>query len=236
MQKLFVLLRQGNIDEVKRIITNKPELLSSVSGPKPKKDHGQSLLQVAFKTGELDIAEYLIEAGIDVNFMEVKDDDPGVRAPVLFDAITAVLMSLCLGKYRTQEEVAQKFKESDRALNLMRKMILLGADVNKRTSNEMNAINWSLHHAENIMDSPSVYPYSQEKVREQLSLILDCLIENGADYMEWLEEGYYPEPCPGPSIRSVFWCELESIEVKNEKYMSMREFLHNYFDKKNMRI
>lgn len=152
MQKLFVLLRQGNIDEVKRIITNKPELLSSVSGPKPKKDHGQSLLQVTFKAGELDIAEYLIEAGIDVNFMEEKDDDPGVRAPVLFDAITAVLMSLCVGEYRTQEEVTQKFKESDRALNLMRKMILLGADVNKRTSNEMNAINWSLHHAENIMD------------------------------------------------------------------------------------
>lgn len=236
MQKLFVLLRQGNIDEVKRIITNKPELLSSVSGPKPKKDHGQSLLQVAFKAGKLDIAEYLIEAGIDVNFMEEKDDDPGVRAPVLFDAITAVLMSLCVGEYRTQEEVAQKFKESDRALNLMRKMILLGADVNKRTSNEMNAINWSLHHAENIMDSPNGYPYSQEKVREQLSLILDCLIENGADYKEWLEEGYYPEPCPGPSIRNVFWCELESIEVKNEKYMSMREFLHNYFGKKNMRI
>ena len=87
-------------------------------------------------------------------------------------------------------------------------MILLGADVNKRTSNEINAINWSLHHAENIMDSPNGYPYSQEKVREQLSLILDCLIENGADYKEWLEEGYYPEPCPGPSIRNVFWCEL----------------------------
>lgn len=104
MQKLFTLLRQGNFDEFKKIITNKPELLNSVSGPKPKKDHGHSLLQVAFKTGKLDIADFLIESGIDINFMEAEDDDSGVRAPVLFDAITAVLMSLCVNKYSSKEQ------------------------------------------------------------------------------------------------------------------------------------
>ena len=220
MQKLFTLLRQGNFDELKRIITNKPELLNSVSGPKPKKDHGQSLLQVAFKAGKFDIADFLIESGIDVNFMEAEDDDSGVRAPVLFDAITAVLMSLCVNKYSSKEEVEGKFTESDRALLLMKKMISLGADVTKRTSN--------------IMDSPSAYPYSQEKVREQLTLILDCLFENGADYMEWLEEGYYPEPCPGPSVKDTFWCDLELVKVKNERYMSMREYLHSYFSDRNI--
>lgn len=234
MQKLFTLLRQGNFDELKRIITNKPELLSSVSGPKPKKDHGQSLLQVAFKTGKLDIADFLIESGIDVNFMEAEDDDSGVRAPVLFDAITAVLMSLCVNKYSSKEEVEGKFTESDRALLLMKKMISLGADVTKRTSNNMTAVNWALHHATNIMDSPSAYPYSQEKVREQLTLILDCLFENGADYMEWLEEGYYPEPCPGPSVKDTFWCDLELVKVKNERYLSMREYLHSYFSGRNI--
>lgn len=32
MQKLFVLLRQGNIDEVKRLISKKPELRHGLTG------------------------------------------------------------------------------------------------------------------------------------------------------------------------------------------------------------
>lgn len=68
MQKLFVLLRQGNIEEVKRLIEMKPQLLNSVSGPRPKKDHGQSLLQVALKSGHFDIADYLIDKGIVIWF------------------------------------------------------------------------------------------------------------------------------------------------------------------------
>ena len=86
MKKLFVLIRQGNLEEVKNIIEKRPDLLNCIAGPQPKKDHGQSLLQVAFKTGKLDIADYLIEKGIDVDFMEAEDDDPGLRVPVLFDA------------------------------------------------------------------------------------------------------------------------------------------------------
>lgn len=74
----------------------------------------------------MEIAEYLIEAGADVNFMEAEDDDPGLRAPVLFDAI-----------------------------------------------------NWSIHSADNIMCSPGAYPFSQDVVRKQLQCILDCLIDMG---------------------------------------------------------
>jgi|GEM_PF-310482 len=236
MQKLFVLLRQDNFKEFKKIISDKPELIESISGPKPKKDHGQSLLQVALKTGKLDFAEYLIKAGIDVNYMEPEDDDPGVRAPVLFDAITAVLMSLCVTEHDGLRERIAKFRKSDHALALMKKMIDMGADVTKRTSNNLSAVNWALHHASNVMDRPDVYTYSQEKVRKQLTSILDCLFENGVDCTVWLEEGYYPEPCPGASVRETFWCDLEAVKVKNERYMSMREYLHKYFEKKKMTI
>lgn len=235
MKKLFVLLRQGNLDEVKRIISDKPELLNCVAGPTPKKDHGQSLLQVALKSGNFEIAEYLIDAGIDVNFMEGEDDDPGLRAPVLFDAITAAIDSLCIGQYRTQEEATRKFMESDRALSLMKKIILKGADVNRKTSNGMNAINWSLHHA-GLMGRPSAYPNSQEKVREQLTSVLDFLIENGADYNAWLDGGYYPEPSPGPSIRRLFWGELEFEAINNEEYEQMKLFLQNYFDSRSIEV
>lgn len=57
MKKLFTVIRQGKLDEVKNIIERKPELVNCVSGALPKKDHGQSPLQVAFKTGRYEIAD-----------------------------------------------------------------------------------------------------------------------------------------------------------------------------------
>lgn len=65
MKKLFTVIRQGNPDEVKRIIEKKPELVNCVSRALPKKDHGQSPPQVALKTGKYEIADYLIEHGAD---------------------------------------------------------------------------------------------------------------------------------------------------------------------------
>lgn len=95
MKKLFTAIRQGKLDEVKSMIEKKPELVNCVSGALPKKDHGQSPLQVAFKTGQYEIADFLIEHGADINFMETEDDDPGLRVPVLFDAINSTITSLC---------------------------------------------------------------------------------------------------------------------------------------------
>ena len=164
MKKLFVLLRQGNLEEVKKIIETKPELLNCVAGPQPKKDHGQSLLQVALKSGNFDIADYLIDKGIDVDFMEAEDDDPGIRAPVLFDAISATIDSLCINQFAAQQEVRKKFDRSDRALVLLNKIIANGADVNKRSSNGLSALNWSLHHAEQIMKRANLWSYKQMRL------------------------------------------------------------------------
>ena len=235
MKKLFVLLRQGNLEEVKKIIEAKPELLNCVAGPQPKKDHGQSLLQVALKSGNFDIADYLIDKGIDVDFMEAEDDDPGIRAPVLFDAISATIDSLCINQFAAQQEVRKKFDRSDRALVLLNKIIANGADVNKRSSNGLSALNWSLHHAEQIMKRANLYPFSQEKVREQLECIFDLLIKNGADYKTWLEEGSYPEPCPGPTIKTVY-IDKENPEsgINYEAVREMRNFLQVYFQNKGL--
>ncbi len=220
MKKLFALLRQGNIEEVKRMITAKPELLDSVSGPLPKKDHGQSLLQVALKSGNLGIADYLIDAGINVDFMEEEDDDPGLRAPVLFDAITAVTDSLCMNQFASQEDIENKFMRSDKAVDLLQKILSNGADVNKRASNGQSALNWSLHHAENIMKNRKAYPFSQEKIREHLGIILDLLIDSGADLAVWRKEGTYPEPYPGPSAQ-VLYLEAEKRQRPTNEFAGL---------------
>ena len=233
MQKLFVLLRQGNIEEVKRIIEMKPQLLNSISGPNPKKDRGQSLLQVALKSGHFDIAEYLIDKGIDVDFMEEEDDDPGIRVPVLFDAIMASIDSLCINQFASQDVIKERFRDSDMALKLLSRIISSGADVNKRSSNGMNAMNWALHHAEQIMRNPEAYPFSQEKVREQLTRILDLLIDHGTDLKSWQNEGTYPEPSPGTSAQLLYFAEEDPHSgINYDAVREMRNYIRSYFENK----
>ena len=237
MKKLFVLLRQGKLEEIRSIIDKRPDLLNCIAGPQPKKDHGQSLLQVALKTGNLDIADYLIEKGIDVDFMEAEDDDPGLRAPVLFDAITAIIDVLCINQFATQKEVQNRFDKSDKALELLKKLIIKGADINKRASHGLSALNWSLHHANQIMKNESIYPFSQEKVREQLGLIMDLLVDNGVDYEAWLAEGLYPKPCPGPSIKTLYFDnENPEMGIDYKAVQHMRSFLQAYFQKKGIKL
>lgn len=65
MKKLFKAIRQGDSNEVVAILAKNPEAISSISSPPPKKDIGQSPLQVAVKIGEFDIAYYLMEQGAD---------------------------------------------------------------------------------------------------------------------------------------------------------------------------
>ena len=217
MKKLFTAIRQGNLDEVKSILEKKFELVNCVSGALPKKDHGQSPLQVALKTGKYEIADYLISHGADVNFMEEEDDDPGLRAPVLFDAINATITSLC---YR-------RIDESDIAFDYVKLLIEKGADVNKLASNGYDSINWSINTAELLFERSSIYPDVQEKVREQLARILDLLIENGADYVAWANRGHYPEPYPGPSNKSMYIDDfIPGDETDIDKNSNMRLFIY----------
>lgn len=230
MKKLFTYVRQGNLEEVKRMITAKPKLLDCVAGPLPKKDHGQSLLQVALKSGNFDIADYLIDKGINVDFIEKEDDDAGLRAPVLFDAISAAIGSLCINQFSKPQEIRIKFERSDRALALLQKILLKGAGTDKRSSNGISALSWSLLEAEKIMRNRDAYPFSQEKVREQLKCIFDLLLEYGADYKTWAEEGLYTAPCPGPSIRSIYFDEERSeLGIDYGTVREMRFFLQSYF-------
>ncbi|MBQ9233799.1 MAG: ankyrin repeat domain-containing protein [Lachnospiraceae bacterium] len=225
MKKLFTMIRQGNFEEVQAIINKNPSLVNCVAGSTPKKDHGQSPLQVALKIGQIEIADYLIDCGADVNFMEAEDDDPGLRAPVLFDGITATIVSLCYGK----------FDVSDKALLILEKMIAKGADVNSFTSNGLGTINWAISNAEQIIQHPNLYIRSQDKAREKLVSVLDLLINNGADYIAWANRGYYPEPCPGPTSRSLF---IDPILPENEFDISriaiLRDFLQEYFKSRNI--
>ncbi|MCR5824125.1 MAG: ankyrin repeat domain-containing protein [Lachnospiraceae bacterium] len=221
MTKLFKAIRHADLEEIKRIIEKKPEAVNSVAGTTPKKDHGQSPLQVALKTGHIEIADYLIDHGADVNFCEEEDDDPGLRVPVIFDAITATIDSLC---YR-------EFDISDQALILLEKLIDKGANVNAFTSHGLGTINWAILRAQNIMAYPDLYVNVQKEVRNKLAGVLDLLIKNDVDVDAWAERGYYPEPHPEPASRVLLLEEEDPKSGLNyEKVKALREFLRNYFE------
>lgn len=63
MKKFFQAIRQGDLATVRELLEKKPELISDTAKQPPKKDDGQSPLQVALKAGKFDIAEYLLDMG-----------------------------------------------------------------------------------------------------------------------------------------------------------------------------
>ena len=61
MKKLFKAIRDKDLELVRLLIDSKPELVNCTAKQPPKKDDGQSPLQVALKTGAFDIADYFLD-------------------------------------------------------------------------------------------------------------------------------------------------------------------------------
>jgi ankyrin repeat protein len=72
----FKAVSDGDLKKVSELLDNNPEYLTICNVAPPKKDDGQSGLQVAFKTGRFENARLLIEKGADTNFMLSKNADP----------------------------------------------------------------------------------------------------------------------------------------------------------------
>lgn len=217
MKKLFKAIRQEKLEEVKSIIEKNPELVNCVVTPPPKKDNGQSPLQVAIKISALEIIDYLIESGADVNFMEAEDNDPGLRCPVLHDAIRMVLMSLC---YR-------KFDVSDKGIEVVEELLKRGADPNKRASNGFDALNMAISDAEYVLDD-KIYSDAWDKAEQQIIKLFDLLIEYGADFKGWALRGHYPEPYTGETNKSRYLDDFipsediaQEITIRGEKITSV---------------
>lgn len=136
MKKLFKAIRNKDIELVKLLINANPELVNCTAKQPPKKDDGQSPLQVALKTGAFDIADLLIDNGADLNFIEDETCCNTWRAPVIHDAINAAVMS---SRWNTNNQYTgfKIFSTEENAINarkVLEKMLQLGSDVNKLDS------------------------------------------------------------------------------------------------------
>ena len=210
MKKLFVAIRKNDFDTVKHLIKKKPELIECVAKQPPKKDDGQSPLQVSLKTGKLDIADYLIELGADINFIESESCNEW-KAPVIHDAINAAVMC---SRWNVNSELYGGIKvfhskaEADRAFQTLQKIVDLGADVNAVDSYGNSCLCRASLQARQILPS---FNYTEKKLSDDriltkeletdLTRIFDLLFEYGAniDYIVpnfgySLKEMYKDEP------------------------------------------
>lgn len=197
MKKLFKAIRQSNLDEVKVIIAKNPEAISSIAVPPPKKDIGQSPLQVAVKIEAFDIAYYLMEQGADVNFMEAEAEGVTMWMPILHDAIRTMFQSLCY----------KDIKSSQKMLELVKELLKRGADPNKQAFNTFAALDECVAVAHNILDNQTAYPAVQDITEKQLEAALDLLLEHGADFNGWANHGHYAGE--GETNRELFLDEFK---------------------------
>ena len=206
MKKLFLAIRHGELETVKQLIEKNPELVNCTAQQPPKKDDGQSPLQVALKTGNFEIADYLIDQNANLNFMEAEACCNRWRAPVLHDAVIAAVMC---SQWNTNDKyqglrVFSTESQAAQAYAVLEKMLDRGADVNAVDSFGYSVLFRFCIQAEQILPRwiPGEHREAEDRVftetlREDLKRILKLLKQAGADPA-------YQAPVLGKSVLSYY--------------------------------
>ena len=123
MKKLFTSIKNKDLTNVKSILEDKPSLITAVSTGAPKKDVGQSPLQIALKSSSTEIVNYLLDKGADVNFIESEEIQTW-RCPAIHDAINRAIMSSRWNVNHSNElEVFNTEKAANEAFDILKRII-----------------------------------------------------------------------------------------------------------------
>lgn len=213
MKKLFTAIKASDLEAVRQIIEKKPALVNCVAKQPPKKDDGQSPLQVALKTGNCAIAYYLLDMGADVSFIEDESCCNAWRAPVLHDAINCAVMSC---RWNTNDEhmgfrVFSTKERASEALGVLKRMLDMGADPNALDSYGNSGLNRFALQAKQILPTYNHVEQREEadriftkELHEDLRSVLQALRAAGADVS-------YKAPNLGYTVRE--FCSKGSISI-----------------------
>lgn len=208
---IFNAIRNGEIETVKAILTSNPEKVNSIAKQPPKLDDGQSLLQIAIKSGHLDIVDYLLDLNADVNYVEPDDCCHEWRMPVLHYAIRSAIGD-CRRKsenYITKVNVPHSTVEiATRSYNILVRVLDLGADITAKDSHGITTLERAVLDARRILPEDDYTTREannsgkiSDELRADLSRIFSLLLSRGAS-LQWnsivsgktIAEQYAEEP------------------------------------------
>lgn len=179
VRAFYAAIRRGELAVVRDALGKEPHLVNACAFPPPKKDDGQSPLQVALKHGKNDIASLLLDLGANVNFIEQSEINEW-RAPVLHDAIRAAV--LCSGF----DELFQP------NMGVLERLLAKGADANAVDSYGNTPIDRALLDANQVSYGPGHWPEPKPK---NITAVLRALRQRGADpsNARIVRDGNFPE-------------------------------------------
>jgi hypothetical protein len=167
----FNAIANGDFKKVSELINSDEAYLTVCNFSPPKKDDGQSGLQVALKTGNFDIAKLLIDKGADINFIETSEINDWT-APVLHDSIRATIFNTF-----TVQKDTSKF---DKAFSVLQLILSKGANPNATDSYGNNCLHRAIMDARQMIDYPDA-DLTSGILLTQLRKVFVSLIANGAD-------------------------------------------------------
>ena len=192
---IFDAIKSNDFEKIKRMVEAQPELAKAIAPKKPTETMGMSPLQVALNTGwHREIAWFLLENGADVNYMagpEYKLYGSSVGYPALFDAVCSAVRNT---RRYVQDQQTGEFRwihskdEADLSFRFLKRMIELGADVNKTDYDGRNSLMEAIGEANKLC--PIVNPVTGRlydslpitpEMTEDLRRIFKLLIDSGAD-------------------------------------------------------
>ena len=175
LKALISAIRKHENQTVRALLAQDPSLVNACASAPPKKDDGQSPLQIAFKTGNFEIAGLLIDLGANVHFMEESTINEW-RTPVLHDALRAAAFTAPDGRIGDGEKFEQ-------ALALIRRMLAMGVDPNATDSYGNNALLRALMDSRQRLVVQPGFPnqVANETLNHDLREIFQTLIQAGAD-------------------------------------------------------
>ncbi|HEX2848565.1 MAG TPA: hypothetical protein VHN59_18615 [Chitinophagaceae bacterium] len=171
IKAFFKAITGSDFQKVSELLNSDKEYLTVCNVAPPKKDDGQSGLQVAFKTGNFDIARLLIEQGADINFMETSAINEWT-APVLHDCIRAAIFN----SYTVQKDTTR----FDKAFSLLQLMLNRKSNPNSTDSYGNNCLHRAIMDSRQMIDNPGA-DLTNGVLLQQLRKIFKVLIAAGAD-------------------------------------------------------
>lgn len=195
MKKLFTAIRQFDNESVKQLLEKKPELIACKAKAPPKKDDGQSPLQVSLKCGNFEITDLLLSLKADVNFIESEDCCNLWRAPVIHDAINGAVMCSRWNSNTFGFEVHSTKEKAEKAISQLERILDLGANVNAIDSYGNSCLWRACLQGSQILPRYSYHDksLSTERVitpelKNDLGKIFDLLLQRGAD-LQYIRPG-----------------------------------------------